>query len=136
MASVTRFRHFTFNVLCYWKYSFDVKHSNCFQYKELKYVPEFITISLFLPTGKGVVYHYDPVGHMEKLTFSAAGASVSLIQPFLDNQVGAFNMQGVDPPKMTKVRHSWKVWAKYVTVNGIFSMEILMCTSTTCIYVK
>lgn len=53
-------------------------------------------------SGKGVVYHYDPVGHMEKLTFSAAGASVSLIQPFLDNQVGAFNMEGVDPPKMTK----------------------------------
>jgi len=52
--------------------------------------------------GKGVVYHYDPVGHMEKLTFSAAGASVSLIQPFLDNQVGAFNMKDTEPPKMTK----------------------------------
>jgi len=52
--------------------------------------------------GKGVVYHYDPVGHMEKVKFSAAGASVSLIQPFLDNQVGALNMKGVDPPKMTK----------------------------------
>lgn len=64
--------------------------------------------SLSLLPGKGVVYHYDPVGHMEKLTFSAAGASVSLIQPFLDNQVGAFNMEGVDPPKMTKVRQSEK----------------------------
>jgi len=52
--------------------------------------------------GKGVVYHYDPVGHMEKVSFSAAGASVSLIQPFLDNQVGALNMKGVDPPKMTR----------------------------------
>lgn len=52
--------------------------------------------------GKGVVYHYDPVGHMEQLTFSATGASVAQIQPLLDNQVAALNMQGVDPPKMTK----------------------------------
>ncbi|XP_071550435.1 proteasome subunit beta type-1 isoform X1 [Panulirus ornatus] len=52
--------------------------------------------------GKGVVYHYDPVGHMEKLTFSATGASVAQIQPLLDNQIGGLNMQGVTPPKMTK----------------------------------
>ncbi|KAK7069290.1 Proteasome subunit beta type-1 [Halocaridina rubra] len=52
--------------------------------------------------GKGVVYHYDPVGHMEKLTYSAAGASVSQIQPLLDNQIDALNMKNVTPPKMTK----------------------------------
>lgn len=47
--------------------------------------------------GKGVVYHYDPVGHMEKLTFSAAGASVAEIQPLLDNQI-----DGAKVTKMTK----------------------------------
>ncbi|KAK8728398.1 hypothetical protein OTU49_009272 [Cherax quadricarinatus] len=52
--------------------------------------------------GKGVVYHYDPVGHMEKLTFSATGESVSQIQPLLDNQIGGLNMLGVKPPTMTK----------------------------------
>ncbi|CAL4101205.1 unnamed protein product, partial [Meganyctiphanes norvegica] len=51
--------------------------------------------------GKGVVYHYDPVGHMEKLEFSASGASVAQIQPLLDNRVGGLNMQG-EKPKMTK----------------------------------
>ncbi|XP_064099061.1 proteasome subunit beta type-1-like [Macrobrachium nipponense] len=52
--------------------------------------------------GKGVVYHYDPVGHMEKLTFSAAGASVAQIQPLLDNQIEAKNIKDGKPPKMTK----------------------------------
>ena len=41
--------------------------------------------------GKGVVYHYDPVGSMEELTWSSGGAGVSVIQPFLDNQVGKNN---------------------------------------------
>lgn len=52
--------------------------------------------------GAGVVYHYDPVGHMEKLKFSAAGASVAQIQPLLDNQLGALNMKDTAPPKITK----------------------------------
>ncbi|KAK2712022.1 hypothetical protein QYM36_010899 [Artemia franciscana] len=37
--------------------------------------------------GKGVVYHYDPVGHMEKDVVTCGGTSAPLIQPFLDNQV-------------------------------------------------
>ncbi|KAA0203226.1 hypothetical protein HAZT_HAZT005973 [Hyalella azteca] len=49
--------------------------------------------------GSGVVYHYDPVGHMEKLRFSSAGASVAQIQPLLDNQLGALNMKDAVPPK-------------------------------------
>jgi len=52
--------------------------------------------------GKGVVYHYDPVGHMEKMKFTAAGASVSLIQPVLDNQVAGLNMKDGKAPVMTK----------------------------------
>uniref|UniRef100_A0A2P2HZ77 Proteasome subunit beta n=1 Tax=Hirondellea gigas TaxID=1518452 RepID=A0A2P2HZ77_9CRUS len=52
--------------------------------------------------GVGVVYHYDPVGHMEKGRFSAAGASVAQIQPLLDNQLGALNMHDTQPPKVTK----------------------------------
>lgn len=57
------------------------------------------------------MYHYDPVGHMEQLTFSATGASVAQIQPLLDNQVAALNMQGVDPPKMTKVSSVFKAFS-------------------------
>lgn len=41
--------------------------------------------------GSGAVYHYDPVGSMEELTFSAGGAATPLIQPLLDNQVGKAN---------------------------------------------
>ncbi|KAG0725316.1 Proteasome subunit beta type-1 [Chionoecetes opilio] len=51
--------------------------------------------------GKGVVYHYDPVGHMEQLAFSATGASGAQIQPLLDNQAGALNMKDTTPPKIT-----------------------------------
>ncbi|MCL4129246.1 UNVERIFIED_CONTAM: hypothetical protein GTU68_034372 [Idotea baltica] len=43
--------------------------------------------------GKGIVYSYDPVGHMEKMTYSASGASVPLLQPLLDNMVGGLNMK-------------------------------------------
>ena len=49
--------------------------------------------------GKGYVYSYDPVGHCENSSYRAAGSSVSLMQPFLDNQVGQKNMEGVDKEK-------------------------------------
>ncbi len=35
-----------------------------------------------------MVYSYDPVGHVEKHTYRAAGSSVAMVQPMLDNQVG------------------------------------------------
>ena len=37
--------------------------------------------------GKGAIYSYDPVGHMEKGKFFAGGSSSALLQPLLDNQV-------------------------------------------------
>merc|ERR1712142_1109759 len=46
--------------------------------------------------GKGYLYSYDPVGHMERNMYRAGGSSVSLLQPLLDNQVGLKNMQNVD----------------------------------------
>lgn len=39
--------------------------------------------------GTGAVYSFDPVGSYERETCRAAGAAQSLLQPFLDNQVGA-----------------------------------------------
>lgn len=42
--------------------------------------------------GKGYVYHYDPIGHCERQTYSAGGSSSALLQPILDNQVGFKNM--------------------------------------------
>lgn len=38
--------------------------------------------------GTGAVYSFDPVGSYERETCRAAGAAQSLLQPFLDNQVG------------------------------------------------
>jgi 20S proteasome subunit beta 6 len=55
--------------------------------------------------GKGVVYSYDPVGHMEKHTYHASGSSCSLLQPLLDNQVGLKNLEVVEESRkagMTK----------------------------------
>jgi 20S proteasome alpha/beta subunit len=40
-------------------------------------------------TGTGAVYSYDPVGSYEREACRAAGAAQSLLQPFLDNQVGS-----------------------------------------------
>lgn len=47
--------------------------------------------------GRGAVYHYDPVGSFERLTYSCGGSSAALIQPFLDNRVGLHNINGVEP---------------------------------------
>lgn len=46
--------------------------------------------------GKGVVYSYDPIGHMEKATYRAGGSAGALLQPVLDNQIGYKNQQGVE----------------------------------------
>ncbi|MBW0482843.1 hypothetical protein O181_022558 [Austropuccinia psidii MF-1] len=40
----------------------------------------------------GAVYSFDPVGSYERESCRAAGAAQSLVQPFLDNQVGGKNM--------------------------------------------
>ncbi|EFP86392.2 20S proteasome subunit beta 6 [Puccinia graminis f. sp. tritici CRL 75-36-700-3] len=52
--------------------------------------------------GTGAVYSFDPVGSYERESCRAAGAAQSLVQPFLDNQVGGKNMtrdpSGPAPP--------------------------------------
>jgi 20S proteasome subunit beta 6 len=45
--------------------------------------------------GKGAIYAFDPVGSYERVTYVAHGSSTSLVQPFLDNQVGFKNQHGV-----------------------------------------
>ena len=44
------------------------------------------------PDGTGAVYHYDPVGSMEKLKYSTSGSSSSFLYPFLDHKVGEKNL--------------------------------------------
>uniref|UniRef100_A0AC34FZL1 Uncharacterized protein n=1 Tax=Panagrolaimus sp. ES5 TaxID=591445 RepID=A0AC34FZL1_9BILA len=52
--------------------------------------------------GKGAVYSYDPIGCIERLAYSSSGAGESMIQPFLDNQVGHFTLgEKADRPKLT-----------------------------------
>ena len=46
--------------------------------------------------GRGCLYSYDPVGHMERNMYRAGGSSVSLLQPLLDNQVGLKNMENME----------------------------------------
>jgi len=57
--------------------------------------------------GKGCVYSYDPVGHMEKNMYRAGGSACTLLQPLLDNQVGLKNMAGVEkkPISMENARN-------------------------------
>jgi len=44
--------------------------------------------------GKGHVYSYDPVGSLEETDYISEGNSASLIQPYLDSQVGKKNLEG------------------------------------------
>lgn len=52
-------------------------------------------------TGAGAIYSYDPVGSFERVPFRAAGSSVSLIQPLLDNQIGLKNQPNSKLPELT-----------------------------------
>lgn len=47
--------------------------------------------------GRGCVYSFDPVGSYERRPYQAGGSAASLVQPFLDNQVGLKNI--VDAPQ-------------------------------------
>ena len=42
---------------------------------------------------KGMVFHYDPVGSMEELTYSTTGSSAAILQPLLDHSVGQLNVK-------------------------------------------
>jgi len=55
--------------------------------------------------GKGAVYSYDPVGCIERSQYSCSGAASSILEPFLDNQVGLTTLaDGVEKPKLTVER--------------------------------
>lgn len=71
--------------------------SNMLYYK--RFFPYYIsnTLAGLDDEGKGVVYHYDPVGHHERLRFGVSGSSAPLIQPFLDNRIGLKNIKGLNP---------------------------------------
>lgn len=63
-----------------------------------RFFPFYITnmVAGLDENGVGAVYHYDPVGSFERLQYSAGGSSTSLIQPFLDSQIGLKNQ--LSPP--------------------------------------
>lgn len=66
---------FTYFVLCFLVSALKCEREQCFANNYL--------------TGTGAVYSFDPVGSYEREACRAAGAAQALIQPFLDNQVGA-----------------------------------------------
>lgn len=51
--------------------------------------------------GKGCVYSYDPIGHMEKASYRAGGSAGALLQPLLDNQIGYGNQENVEKIPLT-----------------------------------
>lgn len=52
--------------------------------------------------GKGAIYSYDPVGSYERETFRAAGSSSTMLQSFLDNQIGEKNMKNKSTEGLSK----------------------------------
>lgn len=48
--------------------------------------------------GKGYVYSFDAIGHLQRHAYCAAGASEAMLQPILDNQIGMTNME--EPPNV------------------------------------
>jgi len=52
--------------------------------------------------GKGAIYSYDPVGSYERETYRAEGSSASILQSFLDNQIGQKNLKEKNLEGLTK----------------------------------
>jgi len=52
--------------------------------------------------GKGAIYSFDPVGSYERETYRAGGSSSSMLQSFLDNQVGQRNIKNKSEEKLSK----------------------------------
>ena len=51
--------------------------------------------------GEGCVFSYDAIGTLERLKFTASGSGQTLIEPFLDNQVGFKNQRSVSQRSRT-----------------------------------
>lgn len=51
--------------------------------------------------GKGALYHYDPVGNIERVECDCSGAGTEILQPFLDNQVRWTNKNPSTRPALT-----------------------------------
>jgi len=64
------------------------------------------------PKGKGAVYHYDPVGNIERTDSTCSGAGTEIFQPFLDNQVRWTNKPQASRPPLTIER------AKKILLDG------------------
>ena len=45
----------------------------------------------------GAVFSYDPVGNFERVRYVASGSAQSLLQPFLDQQIGFKHLMEPDP---------------------------------------
>jgi len=56
------------------------------------------------PQGKGALYHYDPVGNIERGDCDASGAGTEILQPYLDNQVRWTNKSPESRPELTVER--------------------------------
>lgn len=71
--------------------------SNMLYYK--RFFPYYITnvVAGLDDNGRGVVYHYDPVGSYEAYRYTTGGSSSTLILPFLDSRVGFKNANGPVP---------------------------------------
>ncbi|XP_015122396.1 proteasome subunit beta type-1 [Diachasma alloeum] len=52
--------------------------------------------------GKGCIYSYDPIGHIERNMYRAGGSSGALLQPLLDNLVGLKNQENPEKEPITK----------------------------------
>lgn len=62
-----------------------------------RFFPYYVStlVAGFDDQGKGVVYHYDPVGSFEAHRYSVSGSSSALIQPLLDHLVGRKYIDGL-----------------------------------------
>ena len=67
--------------------------------------------------GKGAVFSYDPVGSYDRDEMKCAGSAASLIQPFLDNQIGRQHIQVRTIP--------WIRWVPFLVQKLVKELHVL-----------
>ena len=81
------------STMLYYRWFYNYDHVSNFSFR--RFFPYYVynLVAGLDDEGKGAVFSYDPVGSYDRDEMKCAGSAASLIQPFLDNQIGRQHIQ-------------------------------------------
>lgn len=80
--------------------------------------------------GEGCLYSYDPVGHCEKVNYTAGGSSGVLMQPFLDSWV-SYNLNNFTFMPAFRKYSQFVIYHKINFVSKLFTRCVFFLFAST-----